>query len=175
MSLGKARRDNLKLSVKLSLATISDPEFVPWLKDLLNQAELPPGRLMLEIETPWFVRGQGHYQPLMEGIGRFFDIKFVLSGINKIEAYYLVRKHQRFDFIKLNVKDLVYGFPRGPLYELINAVRKDDTRIVAINVADAETLNMATNFNIDYVHGYLVGRPFTDVMTDAEGDLHCVL
>lgn len=175
MSLRKARRKDLKLSVKLSLATVSDPEFIPWLKDLLNQAELPPDRLKLEIETSWFMRGKVQYQPLIEGIGRFFDIKFVLSGINKIDAYHLVRKHQRFDFIKLNVKDLVYGFPRGPLNELINGVRNDDARIVAINVTDAETLNMATDFDIDYVHGHLVGRPFNDIMTDAEGDLHCVL
>jgi hypothetical protein len=36
-------------------------------------------------------------------------------------------------------------------------------------------LAMATEFNVDYMHGYLIGRPNTDIIADSAGDLHCVI
>jgi EAL domain-containing protein (putative c-di-GMP-specific phosphodiesterase class I) len=174
MALETGKQCYVKFVVKLTLSTISDSKFIPWLKDLLNDAP-PMGGLMIEIESSQFMRNPNQYKALIEGVGNFFNIKFVLSGIYQIDTYYRVRDLQKFDFIKLNVKDLIFGFPRDPLNGLISTVKSDGGKIVAINVADAEMLNLATTFDIDYVHGYLVGRPFTDVITDEEGDLHCII
>lgn len=169
------KQGSIKLAVKLTLSTVADPEFIDWLESLFRQAPLPSGCLLIEVEAGQFLRDPGQYRLLMEELGRPYGIKFVLSGIGQINIYYQVRDLQRFDYVKLNVKDLIYGFPRHPLYELIESISEDGSKIVAVNVDDAEMLTMATEFDIDYVHGYLVGRPDIDVIADSDGDLHCVI
>ncbi|MEX2352628.1 MAG: EAL domain-containing protein, partial [Gammaproteobacteria bacterium] len=175
MSAKPGNRGNVKFALKISLTTVSDSKFIPWLKELLNDADPPSGCLMFEIEASEFLRGPEQYKPLIEGFGKFYDIKFILSGVYQIDTYYQVHEIQKFSYIKLNVKDLIFGFPRNPLYKLIDTLKDDGVRIVAINVADAETLNLATDFDIDYVHGYLVGKPLNDVIADSEGDLHYII
>ncbi len=54
-------------------------------------------------------------------------------------------------------------------------IKYDGASIVAVNVADAETLTFATEFRVDYVHGYLIGKPYIDVISDSDGDLYCVI
>lgn len=169
------KHDNIKLAVKITLSSVADPQFIPWLKELLSDADLPVGTLFFEIEAPHFLRDPEQYLILTEEIGKRYAIKFILSGIHQLDTYYQVRDIQRFDYVKLNVKDLIYGFPRNPLYNLINTIKDDETKIVAVNVADAETLTLVTEFDVDYVHGYLVGRPYIDVIADGDGDLYCVI
>jgi len=175
MSGKSGNLSKIKFAIKITLSTVTDPEFISWLKDLFNDADLPKGCLMFEIESSQFMRDPEQYKTLIEGFGKFYDIKFILSGIYQINTYYEIRGIQKFNYIKLNVKDLIYGFPRAPLYGLINTIREDGAKIVAINVADAEMLNLVTDFDIDYVHGYLVGRPFTGVIADSGGDFYHVI
>jgi EAL domain-containing protein (putative c-di-GMP-specific phosphodiesterase class I)/ActR/RegA family two-component response regulator len=169
------KHDNIKLAVKITLSSVADPQFIPWLQELLTDADLPAGSLFFEIEAHHFIRDPEQYLMLTEEIGNRYDVKLILSGIHQIDTYYHVRDIQRFNYVKLNVKDLIYGFPRNPLYNLINTIKDDKTKIVAVNVADAETLTLVTEFDIDYVHGYLVGRPYIDVISDGDGDLYCVI
>lgn len=169
------KHDNIKLAVKITLSSVADPQFIPWLKELLNDADLPAGSLFFEIEAHHFIRDPEQYLMLTEEIGKRYDNKLILSGVHQIDTYHQIRDIQRFNYVKLNVKDLIYGFPRNPLYNLINTIKDDKAKIVAVNVADAETLTLVTEFDIDYVHGYLVGRPYIDVISDSDGDLYCVI
>ncbi len=175
LSKSGEKHSSLKLSCKITLSTLSEPEFLPWLSAMLDAADLPENCLMLEVESNQFLRYPELYRVLIEEIGKRYSIKFVLSRLEQTETYYRVRELQRFNYVKIDVKDMIYGFPRSPLYQLINTIRSDMAKIVAINVADAEALNMVTDFDIDYVHGYLIGKPYVDVISDSEGDLHCVI
>lgn len=175
MSESSTKINNIKLAVKITLSSASSPEFITWLKDLLQDADLPMGCLLFEIEAPHFLRNPEQYLILKEEIWQRYATKFILSGIHRIDTYYQVRDMQRFSYVKLNVKDLIYGFPRNPLNSLINTIKEDKAKIIAVNVADAETLALATEFDIDYVHGYLVGKPDIDVVSDSDGDLYCVI
>ena len=75
---------------------------------------------------------------------------------------------------QLNINDLAHGLPRGPLKKLINDIKFDGSEIIAVNISDAKILMMANEFDVDYMHGYLIGRPNTDVIADSDGDLYCV-
>ncbi|HEY7840543.1 MAG TPA: EAL domain-containing protein [Gammaproteobacteria bacterium] len=165
----------IRLAVKISLSSIADQEFVNWMKDLLRESEIPAGSLLIEFDAGQFIRDPQAYRVLINEICEESGIKTVLSGITEIDRYYEVRKLQQFDFVKLNVSKLVFGMPRGPLRSLIQRIRDEGSRIVAVYVADAEMLAMATEFNVDYMHGYLIGRPNTDIIADSAGDLHCVI
>ncbi len=165
---------SIKLTIKITLSTISDPVFIPWLRNILTAINLPKGCLLFEIEALHFIRDTEHCENLIEEIRREFDIEFILSGISEIATYYHIRETQTFDFVKLDIKDLTFGLPREPLRSLITKIHNDGAKIVAVKVADAETLVFATEFQVDYVHGYLVGKPYVDVISDGSGDLYYV-
>lgn len=169
------RRNKIKLAVRITLSSLSDPEFLPWLENLLDNDDLPKGAMLVEVESSHFLRDPEKYKPLIKKIGKKYDIKFLLSGIIRIDTYYDIRGMQLFHYVKLNVKDLVYGFPRRPLYDLIKTIKEDEAKIIAINVDNAEILTLATEFDVDYVEGYLVGRPYIDVIADSDGDHYYVI
>ena len=112
---------------------------------------------------------------LVNTVGTEFKIKFVLSGINQIDTCYKARDIHLFDYVKLNITQLTHGLPRGPLRKLINDIKSDGSMVVAVNISDAQMLVMATDFDVEYLHGYLIGRPNTDVISDSDGDLYCVI
>jgi EAL domain-containing protein (putative c-di-GMP-specific phosphodiesterase class I)/ActR/RegA family two-component response regulator len=167
--------NQIRLAVKISLSSVADPAFVEWTMELLHGAELPPGRLLMEFEASQIVRDPENYRVLINQIGSDFGIRTIVSGITDIDKYHDARKLQRFDFVKLNVSKLTFGMPRWPVRALIQGIRDEGSKVVAVYVADAEMLAMATEMNVDYMHGYLIGRPNTDIIADSDGDLHCVI
>ena len=162
---------DIKLTVKITLSMISDPEFISWSRTLLTEANLSKGCLLIEIEAPQFIRDTELCKKFIEEINQEFDIKFILSNISQIDTYYQICELHIFSYVKLNIKDLTYGVPRVYLRDLIRKIKNDGAKIIAVNVADAETLNFATEFEIDYVHGYLVGKPYADIISNSAGDL----
>ena len=177
VSLNKKNKKNdaIKLVVKITLGSIADSEFLFWLKDLFREANLPKGCILFEIDANEFIKDPDKFKTLIKLVGKKYDVKFVLSNIAQVDIYYQVRDLQKFDFVKLNIKNLTYGLHRAPLQELLEHIKEDDGMVVAVNVTDAESLALATEFNIDYVHGYLIGKPHIDVISDSEGDLYCVI
>jgi len=171
----KDKINNIKLAIKITLSSIGDPKFLAWLKGLFGDANIPKGCLFFEIEASQLVRDPEQCKSLMQTIGAKYDIKFILSGLNEVDTYYTIREIQIFSFVKLDIKKLIYGVPRNPLDDLVRKIKDDGASIVAVNVADAETLTFATEFRIDYVHGYLIGKPYIDVISDSDGDLYCVI
>lgn len=171
----KDKINYIKLAIKITLSSMGDPEFLAWLSDLFEDANIPKGCLFFEIEATQFIRDSVQCKSLMQTIGMKYDIKFILSGLSKINTYYSVRESQIFDFVKLDIKKLTFGVPRSPLSDLVKKIKDDGASIIAINVADAETLAFATAFRVDYVHGYLIGKPYIDVISDSDGDLYCVI
>jgi len=165
---------NLRLTIKITLSTIADQEFIPWLRNILTAINLQKGCLLFEIEALQFIRDPELCKNLIDDVCHEFDIKFILSGVSQIATYYHTREIHIFDYVKLNIKDLTLGEPRAPLESLITKIKFDGAKIIAVNVADAEALSFATEFEVDYVHGYLVGKPYVDVISDGTGDLYYV-
>jgi EAL domain-containing protein (putative c-di-GMP-specific phosphodiesterase class I)/ActR/RegA family two-component response regulator len=171
----KDKTNNIKLALKITLSSIGDPTFLDWLENMFEDVNIPNSCLFFEIEASQFIRDSEQCKSLMKTIGVKYDIKFILSGLDKVDTYYTVRESKIFDFVKLDIKKLIFGIPRNPLSDLVKKIKDDGASIIAINVADAETLAFATDFRIDYVHGYLIGKPYIDVISDSDGDLYCVI
>ena len=115
------------------------------------------------------------YQLLFSTVAVEFNIKFILSGIYNIGAYYDARIIYSFDYVKLNINQLLETDSRSSLQKLINEIKRDNVNVIAVNVSDAEKLALAAEFDVDYMHGYLIGKPILDVLSDTHGDLYCVI
>lgn len=168
-------KNSIKLAVKITLSSFTDPEFIPWLRALFIEADLPKNCLLIEVDATQFTRDPEEHKLLFDTIGTEFNIKFILSGISDIDKYYQAREFHIFEYIKLNINHLTFGRPRAPLSKLVRDIKYDDAKIVAVNVSDAQKLNMATEFGVDYMHGYLIGKPTIDVISDSDGDFYCVI
>ena len=168
-------KNNIKLAVKITLSSFTDPAFIPWLRTLLTEAELPNDCLLLEVDASQIIRSPEDFQLMVNTVGVEFKIKFILSGIFEIDTYYKASEIIKFDYVKLNINQLIHGLPRSPLVKLINDIKYEGIEVIAVNISDARMLVMATEFDVEYMHGYLIGRPNTDVISDSDGDLYCVM
>ena len=168
-------KTNIKLAVKLTLSSYTEPSFIPWFREFLTEADLPNDSLLIEADANQVIRSPDDFLLLVNTVGVEFKIKFILSGIFEIDTFYQVRDRHIFDYIKLNIDSLTFGVPRNPLRKLINDIKYDGGEIVAVNISDAKMLVMANEFDVDYMHGYLIGRPNTDVISDSDGDLYFVM
>jgi len=165
---------DIKLTVKITLSTIADPEFILWFRDLLIEQNLPKDCLIIEMEALQFMKETELYINFIKKIKRKFNIKFILSGVPKVDTYYQIREIHIFDYVKLNIKDLTFGSPRDLLDDLIRIIKDDGAKLIAVNISDASTLAFATDFEVDYVEGYLIGKPYVDLISDSNGDLYYV-
>ena len=175
LSAESGKKGNIKLAVKISLSTIVDPKFTPWLHELIKDANLPQNSLLFELEAAQFMRGLDEHIKFIVDFSKNYKIKFIITGVDKLETYNNVRDLHHFDFIKLNVKDLINDIPKSHLNKIVASTKEDGTKIVTVNVDSADMLNLATVCNSDYVQGYFVGKPQTDMVIDSDGDLYCVI
>ena len=168
-------RNNINMAVKITLSSYTDAKFIPWLRTLLTEANLPNDCLLIEVDASQIIRSPEDFKLLVNTVGIEYKIKFILSGIAQIDLYSEVREMHVFDYIKLNINLLTYGRPRDPLRKLVYQIKYDGSEIIAVNISNAEMLVMANEFDVDYMHGYLIGRPNTDVISGNDGDLYCVI
>ena len=175
LSTESGKKGNIKLAIKISLSTIVDPKFTPWLHELIKDANLPQHSLLFELEAAQFMRGLDEHIKFIVDFSKNYKIKFIITGVDKLETYNNVRDLHHFDFIKLNVKDLINEIPKNHLNKIVASTKEDGTKIVTVNVDSADMLNLATVCNSDYVQGYFVGKPQTDMVIDSDGDLYCVI
>ncbi len=171
----KNKDNTIKLAAKITLSSINDQAFIPWLRELLTEIDLPNDYLLIEIDATQLIRNPDAYQLLFNTVAVEFNIKFILSGIHNIGAYYDARIIHSFDYVKLNINQVLETDSRSSVQQLINEIRRDNVNVVAVNVSDAEMLALATEFDVDYMHGYLIGKPILDVLSDTHGDLYCVI
>ena len=168
-------KNKIKLAVKITLSSFTDPTFIPWLRTFLTEADLPNDSLLIEVDANQVIRSPDDFLLMANTVGVEFKIKFILSGLFEIDTYHKVRTPKMFDYVKLNIEQLTFGLPREPLRKLINDIKYEGSEIIAVNISDAKMLVMANEFDVDYLHGYLIGRPNIDVISDSDGDLYCVM
>lgn len=168
-------KNNIKLAVKITLNSFTDPSFTPWLRKLLTEAELPNDCLLIEVVADQVLRSRDDFMLLVNTVGVEFKLKFILSGIFEFDTFYKAFDLYKFNYVKLNINRLIHGLPREPLRKLVHVIRYNNSEIVAVNISDAQMLVMANEFDVDYMHGYLIGKPNSELIVDSEGDLHCVI
>ncbi len=167
--------NNIKLAVKITISSVSEETFIPWFRELLSEVNQANDYLLIEIDAGQFVRNPDVFKDLFYSIGVEYKVKFILSGIHDMDLYQLANEKYPFEYVKLNISLLIGGGNRWHLNKFIADIQSTDTSIIAINISDAAKLSLATEYNVDYMHGYLIGKPVKDIITDNRGDFYCVI
>jgi len=148
--------------IKLSLDSIRDPDFIPWLRVQLRQIRGISSHLTFEINTADLVRQPDECEHFIEQL-RHLHCHVALEhfGIQR-EAF--GRLHRVVpDYIKLD-HALIHELDDNPdniadIREIIASAHRHRIKVIAVAVQDAQTLTCLRHYDIDFVQGHYLHKP----------------
>jgi diguanylate cyclase (GGDEF)-like protein len=148
------------------------PEFPAWLEERLGRLDLDPHNLVVELTEHGLTDDQTR---LIEAVAplRTLGCDIALddlgAGASGLKTWSLVRP----DYVKVD-RYFVSGIEHDPvraeiLRSVVDMARAIGCRVVAEGVENAEQCTLALELGVDYVQGYLLGRPQAVPRLDTAG------
>jgi diguanylate cyclase (GGDEF)-like protein len=154
--------EEVTVAANLSARSLEDPDFVPFLAECLEAANVDPRRLHIELtETSAFADPLAARQRIarLRGLGCRVHLDDFGAGFNTFAQLKLLDV----DAIKIDgtfVRDLANDeASRIFVGAMVRIARTLGKQTVAEHVEDAATLEMLRAMGCDFVQGYHVGRP----------------
>ena len=150
------------ISVNQSIQTLRDPEATSFVQQLLDQAPVPPGRLVLEVNEGLAVNSPETVTACLEKL-REMGVRITLDDFGTGQATLAYIKHFPADIIKLDgffVHDLGTNHDSRNLAKAI--IQMGQALGVAVIAGKVETevqYEWLKSAGCDYVQGYYTGRP----------------
>jgi diguanylate cyclase (GGDEF)-like protein/PAS domain S-box-containing protein len=161
-------RGGLKLppgrSVAVNIAgqTLGDAEFLEFVVECFDHTGASPGDICFEVTESSVVSNLDHAQrfiAVLHGMGCEFALDDFGSGLSSFSTL----KTLPMDYLKIDgsfIKNLAAdGVNRAMVAAMIELSRSLNFRVVAEHVEDQLSLDTVTDMGIDFVQGFLVGRP----------------
>jgi diguanylate cyclase (GGDEF)-like protein/PAS domain S-box-containing protein len=161
-------RGGLKLppgrSVAINIAgqTLGDAEFLEFVVECFDHTGASPGDICFEVTESSVVANLDHAQrfiAVLHGMGCEFALDNFGSGLSSFSTLRtLPMDYLKIDgsFIKHLARDTVN---KAMVAAMIELSRSLNFRVVAENVEDQSALDTVTGMGIDFVQGFVVGRP----------------
>jgi EAL domain-containing protein (putative c-di-GMP-specific phosphodiesterase class I)/PAS domain-containing protein len=150
------------LEVNVSARSIDEPDFPMAIEWALEEASIDPGSLVLELTETAAIANMEQARRFATRI-REMGCEFALDdfGAGFGSFYYL--KHLPVDYLKID-GEFVRGLPQSPIDQrmvkaMVEIARSLDLRTIAEYVETAETLDLLTEYGVDFAQGYHLGRP----------------
>lgn len=160
------------IAVNVSAHLLEDPEFPGFLRDLLRERGLEPGRLMLEVTERTTMTRPGRVASVLNEVHRL-GVRIALDDFGTGHAVLANLKHFEFDVLKL---DMVFVHRLGEeprdakLLEGITALGQElNMQVLAEGVESERQLRFVEEIGVDLVQGHLLGRPREADEVDAPG------
>lgn len=150
------------ISVNQSIQTLRDPETTSFLQQLLDQAPVPPGRLVLEVDEGLAVNSPEAVTGRLEEL-REMGIRIALDNFGTGQSTLAYIKHFPADIIKLDgffVHDLGTNYDSRNLAQaIIQMGQALGVTIIAEKVETEAQCEWLKSAGCDYVQGFYTGRP----------------
>ncbi len=151
-------------SVAINIAgqTLGDTEFLEFVVDCFDHTGASPGDICFEVTESSVVANLDHarrFIAVLHGMGCEFALDNFGSGLSSFSTLRtLPMDYLKIDgsFIHNLAGDSVNQAMVGAMIELSRSL---NFRIVAEHVEDQSSLDTVTNMGIDFVQGFIVGRP----------------
>jgi len=173
VQLAKLHRDGKKtrLFIKLSNATLCDPEFLPWLRDRIQTLKLDADSLVFEISEESALNFLKQAKALLSGLHEL-SCRTSLSGFGLEQNTYQSLKHIKVNYIKIHIK-LIHGLAQNVEHqEKVKAVAEyansQNIQTIAAFVEDANSLAVLWQCAVDFIEGFFLQQPNTEMNYDFE-------
>jgi len=148
--------------IKLSEPSLQDPEFLPWMRDLLKASRLEGNLITLEVSEAVAAGNLKAVKVLIDGLHQL-RIRFALDHFGIAPNYASLLKHCNANFLKIDgslIRDLANNTAHQQKVKAITAEAKEMERLtIAEFVEDANTLAALWGCGIDYIQGYFLQEP----------------
>ena len=161
-------RGGLKLppgrSVAINVAgqTLGDAEFLEFVVDCFDHTGANPGDICFEVTEASVVANLEHAQRFI-GVLHGMGCEFALDNFGRGLSSFSTLKTLPMDYLKIDgsfIKNLAGdAVNQAMVAAMIELSRSLNFRVVAEHVEDQWALDTVTGMGIDFVQGFLVGRP----------------
>jgi diguanylate cyclase (GGDEF)-like protein/PAS domain S-box-containing protein len=161
-------RGGLKLppgrSVAINIAgqTLGDAEFLEFVVDCFDHTGANPGDICFEVTEASVVANLDHAQRFL-GVLHGMGCEFALDNFGRGLSSFSTLKTLPMDYLKIDgsfIKNLAGdAVNQAMVTAMIELSRSLNFRVVAEHVEDQWALDTVTGMGIDFVQGFLVGRP----------------
>jgi EAL domain-containing protein (putative c-di-GMP-specific phosphodiesterase class I) len=161
-------RGGLKLppgrSVAINIAgqTLGDAEFLEFVVECFDHTGANPGDICFEVTEASVVANLDHAQRFL-GVLHGMGCEFALDNFGRGLSSFSTLKTLPMDYLKIDgsfIKNLAGdAVNQAMVAAMIELSRSLNFRVVAEHVEDQWALDTVTGMGIDFVQGFLVGRP----------------
>jgi diguanylate cyclase (GGDEF)-like protein len=150
------------VAMNISGQTLSDPLFLEFVVETLDQTGVPPDQVCFEIAESAVVNNleqARRFVGVLHGMGCKFTIDDFGSGVGSFSSL----KSLPLDYLKLDgsfMRNLARdSVSQTMVTAMIKLARTLNFKIIAEQVEDSAALDAARKMGVDYVQGYVIARP----------------
>jgi len=169
-TLAALARDTIRLpqhrccAINLSGQTLGDEQFLEFVVECLDRTGVAPGTVCFELSESSVVANlkQAHrFISVLHGMGCKFALDDFGSGIGSLANL----KSLAIDYLKIDgsfIRSLCDDFANQALVSaMVKLGQSLNFKIIAEQVEDEESYDTVTRLGVDFVQGYIVGKPRT--------------
>lgn len=157
------------LFVKLSAASLKDEKLLPWLRDILKAAHAVPETLVVEVSETDASNNLKALKMLIAGLKQL-HVRLAIDHFGNVHNYANLLKHYDAQFLKLDAaiigKLTSSKEAQDKVREICALAMESNKKIVANAVEDPHTLAMIYSTGIDYIQGYFLQEPHSEMNYD---------
>lgn len=156
-----------RLFIKLSGASLSDPELLPWLRDRISTLKLDPDSLVFEISEDTALNYLKQAKAIVSGLLEL-HCRVALENFGMEQNTYQSLKHLKVNYIKVHMK-IIQGLAQNvehqdKIKEIAEHASSQNIQTIAPFVEDANNLAILWQCAVDFIQGHFLKEP--DPKTD---------
>lgn len=171
--LSKLQREGKKtrLFIKLSSATLADPDFLPWLRDRVSTLKLDADNLVFQISEESALNFLKQAKALTTGLQEL-HCRTALEGFGLEQNTYQSLKHLKVNYIKVHMK-LIHGLAQNVEHQekvkgIAEHANSQNIQTIAAFVEDANSLAVLWQCAVDFIQGHFLQQPASEMNYDFE-------
>jgi EAL domain-containing protein (putative c-di-GMP-specific phosphodiesterase class I) len=157
------------LFVKLSGASLRDDKLLPWMRDILKAAHAVPESLVIEVSESVASTNLRPLKTLIEGLEQL-HVRLAIDHFGVVPNYANLLKSCDANFLKLDAS-IVSALSssqeaQAKVKEITTLAADGNKKVVANAVEDPHTLATIYSTGVDYIQGYFLQEPSTEMNYD---------
>ena len=154
--------DGKSVAINLSGQTLGDPSFLEFVVETLDRTGVSPSQVCFEV-TENSVIGNLDLAQRFIGVLHGMGCQFALDDFGNDLGAFSNLKNLSMDYIKIDgtfMRDLSHdAVNQAMVAAIVRLARTLNFRLIAEQVEDGASLEMARGMGIDFAQGYVIGRP----------------
>ncbi|GAB4351781.1 MAG: cyclic di-GMP-binding protein FimX [Gammaproteobacteria bacterium] len=159
--------------LNISEKTLASDEYLPWLAGRLKEARVSGEYVIIEVKEPAASSNLQGLKLLIKGLNALrsrLALAQFGSGLNSLNFL----KHVPASFVKID-RALMANLPANPesqqaVKEITTTAHQLDMEVIAEFVEDANSLPVLWQCEVDYIQGYFLQEPSTELSFDFSGE-----